>query len=221
MITTGVTNSKSAADQRYYSENYANYEAQTPQNKLNFYVDLVEKWVPKSAKIFELGVAMGHFFSVITQKYEGAGCDINSYGVDLTRKKCPKSNILLGSYEQIKPDLNIGAVVSWDVLEHLPDIDAGLAHIYQNLPAGGRLIAVVPIYDGALGWLVRRLDNDPTHVTKIGRGDWQRKLTQNGFKIKEFGGILRKLVGQKYIHLTQPQALLRHACSAIYFVAEK
>jgi SAM-dependent methyltransferase len=208
-------------DEAYYQANYKNYDAQTPASKLEFYRSLLLKWVPPHSPVFELGVAMGHFLKSITGQYELIGSDINEYGIREARKRVPDATLFVGSHETIPDDGQVQAVVSWDVLEHLPDIDAGLTEIYEKLPAGGVLIGVVPIYDGLLGWLVRCLDKDPTHVTKVGRQDWVELLESAGFEVVEFGGILRKLVGQKYVHITSPQMILRHCCSAVYFVARK
>ncbi len=210
-----------ATGQEYYSENYANYEAQTPREKLDFYLKLLGRHVPNGRTIFELGVAMGHFLERASLTYNCQGSDINSFGVETAKKKCPTATLAVGSFEQIPTGTDLSAVVSWDVLKHLPDIRMGLSTIYTRLPKGGLLVGVVPIYDGALGWLVRRLDTDPTHVIKVGRGDWHMLLKEQGFEVIESGGILRKLLGQKYFHFTKPQPILRHCCSALYFVAKK
>jgi SAM-dependent methyltransferase len=55
-------------------------------------------------------------------------------------------------------------VVSWDVLEHIEPLDDALKTIYDRLADNGILIGVVPVYDGPLGWLVHRMDRDPTHL---------------------------------------------------------
>jgi len=134
----------------------------------------------------------------------------------------PAARLEIGSYERIPSTDPPDAVVAWDVLEHLPDLEAGLAAIHRALPRGGVLVAVVPVYDGPLGWLVRRLDHDPTHVSKLGRDDWLTRLSALRYEVVEHGGILRKLVaGRHYVHLVRPQAILRAIGSALYFVARK
>ena len=128
----------------------------------------------------------------------------------------------VGSFECIPAEPAPDVVVSWDVLEHIEHLDEALKTIHQRLADNGILIGVVPVYDGPLGWLVHRLDKDPTHLHKYGRSDWSQRLRNNGFTILQDGGILRRLLlGRWYLHLTRPQWLLRSFGCAYYFVARK
>ncbi len=208
--------------QAYYADNYPDYAAQNPAHKLGFYRGLLRRHVDPGARLFELGVGLGLFLETVRSEYECSGCDINDYGVEQTRRRTGLSSLRVGSTETLSgesPDVP-DVVVAWDVLEHLPDLDEALRAIHAGLAPGGHLIAVVPVYDGPLGWLVTLLDKDPTHVTKESRRFWLRKLAAAGFEVREWGGILRRLVGSHYVHLTRPQPLLRRIGSALYFVAE-
>jgi SAM-dependent methyltransferase len=217
-----VQDASLATAEAYYRDNYGDYERQSSPAKLEFYMRLVGRWVPAGARVFELGVGQGTFLARAEGTYRVEGVDVNEFGVRQTRGRVPSAGVELGSFERIPSQDPPDAVVAWDVLEHLPDLEAGLRAIHAALPPGGALVAVVPVYDGPLGWLVRRLDHDPTHVSKLGRGDWLTRLSAIGFDVVEHGGILRKLVaGRVYVHIVRPQALLRAAGSALYFVARK
>lgn len=207
----------------YYESQYGDYERQNPDGKLAFYVDLVREHVPRGARVFELGVGLGRFLERASREFECAGVDTNPHGVARTSERVGGNvKVEVGSCEAIPRAPAFDAVVAWDVLEHLPELDAALALVHERLPAGGHLIAVVPVYDGPLGFLVRALDRDPTHLSKLGRGEWLARLRAQGFEVVKFGGILRKLfAGRYYVHLTRPQWLLRGVGSALYFVARK
>jgi len=206
----------------YYRSNYTDYERQTSRSKLRFYKQLVARWVPAGARVFELGVGQGHFLAEAAGTWEVEGVDPNAFGVEQTRRRVPGARVRVGSVEQLSESEPPHAVVSWDVLEHLPELRRGLETIHARLADGGLLIAVVPVYDGPLGWLVALLDKDPTHVSKLGRDKWVRVLEAAGFEVVERGGILRKLLLSRwYVHLTRPQRVLRRAGSALYFVARK
>jgi SAM-dependent methyltransferase len=205
----------------YYVENYPDYAAQNPPRKLAFYRRLLRRHVPPGARLFELGVGLGLFLEAVRDEYECAGCDINVFGVERTRGRTGLERLRVGGVEVLDGEPAPDVVTSWDVLEHLPDLDGALRAIHARLAPGGVLIGVVPVYDGPLGWLVELLDKDPTHVTKQGRDFWLRKLGEAGFEVREWGGILRKLIGPRYVHLTGPQPLLRRIGSAVYFVARK
>ncbi len=205
----------------YYTDNYVDYQRQNPPHKIRFYMDLVERWVRRGELIFELGVGLGVFLEKASEKFACQGCDINRHGIESTRKILPRVPLFEGSYECIPTNPPPKAVVCWDILEHLSDLDAGLSAIFSKLPKKGCLIGVVPVYDGPLGWLVHHLDKDPTHVTKSSRKEWLNRLSQHGFDVPEYGGIIRKLVGSYYFHFVSPQSVLKSCGTALYFVARK
>jgi ubiquinone/menaquinone biosynthesis C-methylase UbiE len=206
----------------YFRDNYPNYELQTSRRKLGFYMNLLRKWIPKGKPIFELGVGMGHFLKTAVSEYECGGCDINEFGLNIARSKVPNANILPGSYECVPMEPPPFAVVAWDVLEHIPELDTALSVIYSRISKGGFLIGVVPVYDGPLGWLVQCLDRDSSHASKLSRREWLSKLKKHNFKVVESGGIIRKLIWNRYyLHITRPQCLMRRIGSAYYFVGQK
>jgi SAM-dependent methyltransferase len=211
-----------AAGEAYYRENYDDYERQASPGKLEFYLGLMARSITPGSRVFELGVGQGNFLARAAATYVVEGVDTNAYGVEQAQRRVPGATVRVGSYEQLASSSPPDAVVAWDVLEHLTDLDGGLAAIRDALRPGGTLVAVVPVYDGPLGPLVLALDRDPTHVSKLGRGDWLERLRRHGFDVIEHGGIIRKLVlARWYVHVTRPQFLLRRTGSALYFVARK
>lgn len=208
--------------EQYYRSCYRDYQRQASRRKLNFYLRLVDRWVPQGGRLFELGTGLGHFLSLASRRYACQGCDINEFAIQEAINKVPTARIQKGSFECIPTEPGPNVVVSWDVLEHIDALDEALRTIYQRLSNRGILIGVVPVYDGPLGWLVHRLDKDPTHVHKWARSDWSKRIRSIGFTILQDGGILRRLLlGRWYLHLTRPQWLLRSIGSAYYFVARK
>lgn len=209
-------------DEAYYDDNYINYELQTSLRKIEFYVNLLRKWIPPSQTIFELGIGKGHFLHAAMAYYKCAGCDINEFGVGAAKDKLPNADIVVGSYESIPTNPSPDAVVAWDVLEHIAALDEALSCIHSKIDKGGFLVGIVPVYDGPLGGLVRFLDSDQTHVSKLSRHQWLEKLRSHNFTIMESGGVIRKLIFNRYyFHIARPQFLMRHIGSAYYFVAQK
>ena len=205
----------------YYAENYPDYERQNPDRKLEFYLELLGRWVPAGSRIFELGSGLGLFLQKAATRYDCSACELNPHGAETSRLRVPNVVVHEASFDSVPVDPPPRAVVAWDVLEHISDLDRALETIHSRLPAGGFLFGVVPVYDSPLGPITRLLDHDPTHVWKLSRRDWLNRLRQHGFEIVEWGGIVRKLMpGRWYLHVTSPQFLLRRCSSAIYFVAE-
>jgi SAM-dependent methyltransferase len=208
--------------EHYYQSCYQDYERQTSRGKLSFYLGLVSRWVPQGRRLFELGTGMGHFLSLACDRYRCEGSDINDFAVKAAVAKAPTARVRQGSYECIPTDSAPDVVVSWDVLEHIERLDEAFETIHQRLADNGILIGVVPVYDGPLGWLVHRLDKDPTHLHKLSRVQWSMRLQNHGFTILQDGGILRRLLlGRWYLHLTRPQWLLRSIGCAYYFAVRK
>ena len=206
----------------YYRENYPDYERQSSQRKLDFYLRLLRSRVPAGSRLHEIGVGSGYFLAHATSEYVCSGSEVNPYGLSEARRRAPKATLYAGSFEQIPVDPPPDVVVAWDVLEHIADLDAALDCIRGRLAERGSLAAVVPVYDGPLGWLVWRLDHDPTHVWRWPRHAWVASLRRHGFEIVESGGIIRRLLMKRwYLHVTRPAPILRRVGSAFWFVARK
>jgi SAM-dependent methyltransferase len=206
----------------YYRENYSDYERQSSRRKLDFYMQLLRRRVPAGARLHEVGVGEGHFLARATAEYVCSGSEINPYGLREARRRAPEATLYEGSFERIPVDPPPDVVVAWDVLEHIADLDSALDCIRARLAEGGSLAGVVPVYDGPLGWLVRRLDHDPTHLWKWSRHEWADRLRRQRFEIVESGGIIRRLLMKRwYLHATRPTPILRRVGSAFWFVARK
>jgi SAM-dependent methyltransferase len=213
---------ESVNGESYYSDNYIDYERQNSKRKLEFYMDLLNKRLRPGSKVFELGAGLGLFLGKATRRYECSGCEPNEYGARISRERVGNVTVHHGSFECIPTDSSTQAVVAWDVLEHIVDLDRALETIHMRLSSRGFLVAVVPVYDSALGAITRLLDRDPTHVWKLSRYEWLDRLRGHGFEIVDYGGIVRRLIASRwYLHVTRPQFFLRRCSSALYFVAKK
>jgi SAM-dependent methyltransferase len=210
----------SAPGRDYYAQNYPDYERQSSPAKLEFYMRLVRRFAPPGSDLFELGFGKGNFLAKASAEYRCSGSEVNPVGLEEGRRRAPGATLFAGSYEAIPVDRAPAVVVAWDVLEHLPDLDAALACIRERLARDGHLIAVVPVYDGPLGGVVRALDHDPTHVSKWARSAWLETLRRHRFRVVDWGWLLRRLLlGRFYLHLTRPRELLTRVGPAIWFAA--
>ena len=208
--------------ERYYREQYRDYDRQNSARKIGFYMRLVRRWARPHARVHEIGTGLGAFLAEATREFQCSGSEVNEYGLEMTRRRAGGADLSHGSYERIPHSPGPDVVVAWDVLEHMPDLDRALDCVKTRLPPGGLLMAVVPVYDGPLGPVVRWLDRDPTHVWKWPRSRWIQTLTDHGFELVETGGVVRYLVaGRWYLHLTRPAGLWRQIGSAFWFVARR
>src|SRR5690348_1309640 len=131
--------SEQAGGAAYYAENYQDYERQNSDRKLEFYMKLLGRWVPPGGRIFELGSGLGLFLQKAATRYDCVACELNSYGAQTSRSRVPNAVVHNGSFECIPTEPPPNAVVVWDVLEHISDLDRALETIHSRLSTGGFL----------------------------------------------------------------------------------
>ena len=197
-------------DRSYYESSYRDYRRQTPRRKLDAYMRVITRagWptpAGRRPRILDVGCAFGDFLAVARDRFEPFGTDLSEDATADAREALPAATICPGGIEAVGTTPLVGpfeVVTALDVLEHLDRPGEALDRIGRVLVPGGLVLVVVPVYDGPLGWLVRRLDRDPTHVQKHGRAYWI-SLVEQRFELVEIRGVFRYLLGGRfYVHFT-------------------
>jgi SAM-dependent methyltransferase len=141
------------------------------------------------------------------------GIDASEYAIGCARARVPGVAFEVSRAGEFPVSGPFDLITAFDVLEHIPRLHDTLSWVAANLRPGGALLFVVPVYDGPLGWLVRRLDRDPTHVHKHGRGFWLTQASHH-LELRDWSGVFRYLVaGSCYIHV--PGRMYRRFSPAI------
>jgi len=208
-------------DERYFEKQYANYDRQNPQRKLLWYRNLLMKYLDKDApvSIGDVGCGGAGFLSNLPSVWNRYGVDPAGGMLQKVRKRDRSLFLCCGKIEHLPFKGGFDAVTLFDVLEHVPDLDAVAQQLDAQLAPGGILVLVVPVYDGPLGPLVRHLDHDPTHVHRMSRNAWL-KWTACHFDLQSWYGIGRYYFARRYyIHL--PTRVFRSIAPAIAVVATK
>lgn len=200
----------------YYEENYPNYEAQNPPAKLDFYAATVNRLKDPSCpkRLHDLGCAFGKFLQSLDPSWEIFGSDANPYAIEQAKRRVPRGHFAHApaAADPVFAE-KFGVVTAFDVLEHVPDLEAAAKGIEAQLLPKGLLVFVVPVYDGATGPVVRLLDKDPTHVHKEPRAFWTEWAARH-FEVLHWEGVLRYLLpGGVYLHV--PSKLMRRHMPAI------
>jgi SAM-dependent methyltransferase len=196
-------------DATYFETAYRNYAAQNPDRKLGFYRSLLD---PTGGRILDLGCAFGGFLRGLGAQWDRYGLDVSAYAL---RNAAGKITVASAETQPFNGEWD--AITAFDCLEHVPDLDAVARHFTQLKPSA-QFVMVVPVYDGPLGWLVRLLDRDETHIHKRSRQWWLDWVGQH-LQVESWQGIFRYLVGGYYIHW--PTRWFRFAAPAIVVVARK
>ncbi|MBT9582103.1 class I SAM-dependent methyltransferase [bacterium] len=195
-------------DQSYFSNCYRDYALQNPPYKLAFYMSWVERLAPakEALDILEVGCGLGSFLRYLHDRrplHRLTATDISDFAVAETAKRTPSVDIRRAPADcKVFPDASFDCVCSFDVCEHVPDLESTLQAVADVLRPGGIFLLVVPVYDGLSGPLIRLLDKDPTHVHKMGRDFWLNWGRQR-LQLLDWVGMVRYLLPWKYyLHLT-------------------
>ncbi|MEQ9379919.1 MAG: class I SAM-dependent methyltransferase, partial [Pirellulales bacterium] len=158
-------------EQEYFEQNYRNYARQNPPTKLRFYRNLLESAAPgrTQRRILDIGCAFGVFLGGLDDSWEKFGIDQSQFAIERARHNLPDSTLRVGTATDIPYEGPFDAIVSFDCLEHVEDLDAVRRTISTHLAPDGAILFVVPVYDGPTGPVIRMLVNDPTHVHKRDR----------------------------------------------------
>ncbi len=205
----------------YFRAFYRNYERQNPAYKLRFYRDLILAHVVgfERPRILDIGCAFGKFLGSLAPDWVKFGVDRSEFAVARGRKVHPDVRFVVASGTAIPLRGPFQAIVAFDVLEHLPDLKAVEEFVGTALSPGGVFVFVVPVYDGPLGWLVHKLDRDPTHIRKRERAFWLEWARKN-FELDTWCGVFRYLMPGG-IYINYPSRVLRNQAPAVAVVARR
>lgn len=160
------------------------------------WLSLVEKYA-KDVTLLDVGAGFGHFVKCATDNFWSA-CGVEP-SEDALRNSVCKSRIAHSSFYNalvtLKDFIMLGAfncISALWLIEHLPDPLEFISDVYDLLPAGGVLFAVVPNDFNRLQLEVERSQKaksfywlDETHLNYFTWESFERLLNRAGFRIVE------------------------------------
>jgi SAM-dependent methyltransferase len=214
-----VLRSRFGAD--YYHTAYVDYWRQNPPRKADAYLRIIRRHMTDTRRrtLLDIGCGLGPFIARAGSEFRRVyGTEVNEYAVEEAGRRAPDALVLAASANDVVMPEPIDVVTLLDVAEHVPDVEGALAAVAKQLrPDDGLALIVVPVYDGPLGWVVRLLDRDSTHVHKWGRHQWLRVIGSH-LEVVDCQGAFRYLLFRRwYIHFVS--RALRRVAPAIAIVA--
>lgn len=182
-----------------YGGGRGSYQARTTPIKWRSMCRFIDQNVPDFRDALDVGCAEGSFLAHAVKRFPRArwsGTDVSEYATEIARRAVPCADIRRCEATSLDfADASFDCVTAFDVLEHLPDLDRAVSDLARVLRPGGSLIVTVPVYDGPVGWIVRALDRDPTHVHKLARQEWLRGPLSTRFELNGWQGAWRYFAG--------------------------
>ncbi|MDR7417481.1 MAG: class I SAM-dependent methyltransferase [Armatimonadota bacterium] len=215
----GVPPARPEFDEAYFTaiSNYTGgrYDAYNPPHKIAGYLGEIRRVKPTGI-LLDVGCAFGRFLAAACAHYACEGLDISRYALGFARDALPRVRLHRAALETYASDRTYDVVTCFDVLEHVPDLDAALRSLRRLVAADGIVALAVPVYDSPPGWVFRIVDRDPTHVHKFSRWKWLTRLREAGLEPVVFKGILRVPLPGYFVHIIS--AWLRWSSSAIFVI---
>ena len=191
----------STFDEDYFSRVYRSaYHKRNPPYKHRSYLREVRR-VARGHVLLDVGCAYGSFLKEAVKQFTCSGCDVSAHAVEVAAGRVPAAGIWQASLFDLRSGAGYDVITCFDVLEHIEEVDSALIHLRSLLRPAGALVVTMPVYDTMVGRLVDRLDKDPTHVHKLSRYEWVRRVEAAGFQVIAWKGIMRYYFGGPfYLH---------------------
>ncbi|MDH3306531.1 MAG: class I SAM-dependent methyltransferase [Acidimicrobiia bacterium] len=209
-------------EEQYFARHYGTHGRNTTR-KLRWYVRTALRRVDaRPIRHLDVGCGLGDFvaFTSSLPEFVSHGTDVSEHAIAIARQKTPDAQFRASAADAQPWDPNTFDLVTiLDVLEHLPDPDQAMISAGTMLDENGVFIAVVPVYDGASGPIIKLLDHDATHINRWGRAAWLNLIGQY-FDVLDWTGVFRYGIPRgPYLHF--PTRLLRYHSPAILVIGRK
>ncbi len=156
----------------------------------------------KGKKVLEIGCAIGAAADLLSERgFKVTATDISPYAVKNAKKLLPHVTFnVLDIDEPPKKKNEYDLVYSFEVIEHLPDPEKSIKHMYEMLKEGGVMIASTP-------YPYNYVYIDKTHINVRYPLEWIDVMRRVGFKKIKFmqkGFIPYFYRFSKYFHIVLP-----------------
>jgi len=144
------------------------------------------KALTNSKSVLEIGCGTGHFVGRLQSDVRYVGLDFNDSAIrEGLKKNLDVRNQSIADFSA-NCDMQINAVVAFQVLEHVPDPSAFLHECAALLKKGGLFVISVPNDDAFQGVATNHTMNlPPHHVTRWERKTFEVWAENNGFIIDD------------------------------------
>jgi SAM-dependent methyltransferase len=146
-------------------------------------LDAIAGSVPEGGVIADVGCSTGYLLEDLRRAYPSAtlvGLDLVAAGLHKAHRLVPSASLLLADVTALPfADASVDAIVSANVLEHVPDDEAALRELRRVLRPGARAALIVPAGPGLYDYYDKLLG----HERRYSRGELAGKARDAGFDV--------------------------------------
>jgi SAM-dependent methyltransferase len=154
-------------------------------------VGLVRRHAPRrteASALLDIGCGYGYLLRRFEGRYRLAGIDVSAHAAGVARMALPGALVVTADVQRGLPFRDpFDVVLAVNVVEHLPQPDAGARTIRQALAPGGLCVIHLPTINGPVSRTIYRFAyaKDPTHVYRPSSDEVRRLFERTGFRVLE------------------------------------
>jgi len=201
VVKVDSPNSNDEYDEDYFHRNKSDidilkddiggYSDMSKFDDLKYYkwkIDLIRKH-EKNGSVLDIGCAFGYFLKFLGEGFDRYGCDVSSFAISKAKENSDINFAVADISKEIPFKRKFDFITSFDVFEHIEDIDSAFLNIKKMLKEDGRLYMMVPV-KSKIQKLIHKsigisvLYNDPSHKHFMKPKEWEKKI-ENYFEVIE------------------------------------
>ena len=187
-----MSEGSAAFDEDYFRQLYGDVPRQTrfDRGRDDRVVALVDRYAPEGdGPVLDIGCGYGYLLSRFRGRRRLVGIDLSTHAAERARARLREALILRADVQRGLPfDKPFDVALAINVVEHLPDPEAGVRSLAEALRPGGICVVHLPTINNAVSRLIYRFAyaGDPTHVYRPTGAALRRLFESSGFDSLEW-----------------------------------